>query len=326
MVKNRTFGKQTTSFNMRKRNGFIPGRILTRLSVTTLFAFAASCSSDFMVVDQPLSLPPARVLERPPRVALVLGGGAFHGAAHVGVIKVLEEEHIPIDLIVGTSAGSMVGALYADFPDIDSLIPLVMDIRARDVFDFSLFRSSEGFVSGKRLQSYLNMHLRHKQIEDLPIPYVAVSTDLNHAKSVALAAGPIAPSVNASCAIPFMFIPVSMYGTIFVDGGVLNNIPIGIAKSYQPQVIIAVDVMSDFDTMPTYNNKTEILERCYIVATHTLKEEELRLADILISPNLKGMPLLSARENEPMLEAGITAAREALPRIREILIREGIIR
>ena len=85
----------------------------------------------------------------------MLGGGAFHGMAHVGVIKVLEDNGVPIDLIVGTSAGSMVGALYADKPHIDKLLPLVEETKAKDVFDFSLFRSSEGFISGKKLQKYL---------------------------------------------------------------------------------------------------------------------------------------------------------------------------
>lgn len=284
-----------------------------------------SCSRKFMVVNEPAVMPPPRMLSEPPRVALVLGGGAFHGAAHVGVIKVLEENHIPVDLIVGTSAGSLVGALYADNPHVDSLIPLVNEIKTRDVFDFSLFRSSEGFVSGKRLQRYLTDHLRHRNIEDFPIPFVAVVTDLNHAHSSALSSGPVAPSVNASCAIPFVFEPVRMYGTVYVDGGVLDNIAVDVTRSYDPLVIIAVDVMADFDTMPVYKNKTQILQRCYGVASHVLKEEDLKLADVLISPDLRGMPLMSSKDNDRMMEAGVVAAQEALPRIREILIRKSVI-
>ena len=202
-----------------------------------------SCSKKFMVIDSPTVQPKARILEKQPEVALVLGGGAFHGMAHAGVIKVLEDAGIPIDLIVGTSAGSMVGALYADCPKIDSLVPLIKSTKTKDVFDFSLFRSSEGFVSGKKLQKYLNNNLHVSEIEETTIPFVAVTTDLEKGGSVALKAGPIAPSVNASCAIPGIFEPVKMYGTTFVDGGVLDGIPVDVAKEYNPRVIIAVSIM-----------------------------------------------------------------------------------
>ncbi len=293
---------------------------------TLLILITISCSKKFMVVDNPPSQPPARILDQPPRVALVLGGGAFHGMAHVGVLKVLEHGNIPIDLIVGTSAGSMVGALYADYPHIDSLIPLVNATTEKDVFDFSLFRSSEGFVSGKRLQDYLTKNLHHSNIEDLPIPFVAVTTDMMRAKSTALAAGPIAPSVNASCAIPYIFEPVKMYGTIFSDGGVMDAVATDVAKTYNPQVIIAVDVMADYDTVPVFKNKRQVLLRAYTVAARKLKEERLPLADVLISPDLRGMPLMSSKDNDKMFQAGIRAAEDAMPRIREILIKKGIIK
>ncbi|MFC2101452.1 patatin-like phospholipase family protein [Bacteroidota bacterium] len=286
----------------------------------------ASCAKKFMVVENPPTQPPARVLEKAPRVALVLGGGAFHGMAHVGVLQILEHANIPIDLIVGTSAGSMVGALYADYPHIDSLVPLVNATTEKDVFDFSLFRSSEGFVSGKRLQSYLSENLHHTNIEDLPIPYVAVTTDMMKGRSTALAAGPIAPSVNASCAIPYIFEPVKMYGTIFSDGGVLDAVATDVAKAYHPQVIIAVDVMAYYDTVPVFKNKRQVLLRAYTAAAHKLKEERLPLADILIEPDLTGMPLMSSKDNEKMFNAGKKAAKDALPAIRKILIEKGIIK
>ncbi len=304
----------------------LTGRSFFWLLTGILIIFFAACSKKFMVVENPPTQPPARILDKAPRVALVLGGGAFHGMAHVGVLQVLEHENIPIDLIVGTSAGSMVGALYADYPHIDSLVPLVNATTEKDVFDFSLFRSSEGFVSGKRLQSYLTEHLHHANIEDLPIPYVAVTTDMNHAKSIALAAGPIAPSVNASCAIPYIFEPVKMYGTIFSDGGVLDAVATDVAATYQPDVIIAVDVMADYDTVPVFKNKKHVVLRAYSVAAHKLKEERLPLADILISPDLQGMPLMSSKDNDKMFNAGIKAAKDALPAIRKILIEKGIIK
>lgn len=276
-----------------------------------------------MVISSPEKQPAARVLDKRPDVALVLGGGAFHGMAHAGVIKVLEDAGIPIDLIVGTSAGSMVGALYADKPYIDSLTPLIQSTTAKDVFDFSLFRSSEGFVSGKRLQAYLNKQLTVENIEDTKIPYVAVTTDLETGVSVALKAGPIAPSVNASCAIPGIFEPVQMYGTTYVDGGVLDGTPSDIAKEYNPKIIIAVRIM-ELDTILDLKNYKTVFERAYAVASNNLTNLKISCADIIIAPDLKGFSLMSSKDNNKMFKRGIDAAEKLLPEIKKLLQEKGI--
>tara|TARA_Y100000031_G_C8247257_1_gene398713 strand:+ start:3131 stop:3976 length:846 start_codon:yes stop_codon:yes gene_type:complete len=276
-----------------------------------------------MVISSPEKQPAARILKKQPDVALVLGGGAFHGMAHVGVIKILEDAGIPIDLIVGTSAGSMVGALYADRPHIDSLIPLINSTTAKDVFNFSLFRSKMGFVSGSRLQQYLNKQLTVSNIEDTKIPYVAVSTDIEKGVSVAFKAGPIAPSVNASCAIPGIFEPVKMYGTTFVDGGIIDNIAVDIAKEYNPKFIIAVSIMS-FDTTLDLKNYKSVVLRAYHVAMHRLSADIEKGADVIISPNLVGIPLMSGKDNEKMYKLGLVAAKESLPEIKKMLEKKGI--
>jgi len=293
--------------------------ILTAVIITT----ANSCSKKFMVVDSPAKQPKAREITKPIEVALVLGGGAFHGMAHVGVIKVLEDAGIPIDLIIGTSAGSMVGAMYASRPHIDSLTHLIKSTTSKDVFDFSLFRSREGFVSGKRLQKYLRNNLRVTQIENTIIPFVAVTTDIEHGVSVPLKAGPIAPSVNASCAIPGIFEPVKMYGTTFVDGGIINNVAVNIAREYNPKYIIAVSIMA-FDTTMDLKNYESVIIRAYHVAMHTLTEDGLKLADIVISPDLQGIPLMSGKDNEKMYKLGIDATNKLLPEIKEQLNKRGI--
>ena len=293
-------------------------------SIFMLFA-VTSCARKFMVVDNPVTQPTARVLNDRPEVALVLGGGAFHGMAHVGVIKVLEDAGIPIDLIVGTSAGSMVGALYADNPKIDSLMPLIKSTTAKDVFDFSLFRSKEGFVSGKKLQDYLGKQLRVSQIEDTKIPFVAVTTDLVKGESVALKAGPIAPSVNASCAIPGIFEPVKMYGSTFVDGGVLDNLPVNIAKEYNPKYIIEVKIMA-FETTVDLKNRQDVIIRSYSVAANKANTELTSTADVLIAPNLKGIPLMSSKDNEKLYKLGMNAAKEMLPGIIAELQKKGILK
>ncbi len=289
-----------------------------------IIAFAGnSCSRKNLAIVIPSKQPEARVLTKQPEVALVLGGGAFHGMAHIGVIKVLEENGIPIDLIVGTSAGSIVGAFYADRPYIDSLLPLMNTTTVRDVFDFSLFRSNKSLVSGGRLQKYLCNNLSVTEIEETKIPFVAVVTDIEKGTTVALKAGPIAPSINASCAIPGIFEPVQMYGSTYVDGGILDNVPVDIAKEYHPKYIIAVDIMKLKDTVYLSSYKS-ILKRTFSIMIHNLTDDRLLQADMLITPNLKGIPYMSSNDNEKLYELGVDAANSALVEIKRELHKRGI--
>ncbi len=311
---------------MKKINNsyFWASKLLRIILIFIIVISVNSCSRKFIVVSKPAKMPPPLKLKEQPRIALVLSGGAFHGAAHLGVLKVLEDESIPIDLIVGASAGSFVGALYADCPHSDSLASLITTTKARSVFDFSLFRSSEGFVSGERLQNFLKDHMHASEFEDLKIPFIAVTTNIVHAKSVPISSGAIAPAVNASCAIPYIFEPVKMYNTIFVDGGVINNLPDDKAKEYNPELIIAVDIMAYFDTVPHLRNKTDVLIRSFKVSSHKLKELEEPLADIIIKPDLKGMPLMSGKKNEQMYQKGIKAAKSIMPEIKALMNKKGI--
>jgi len=276
-----------------------------------------------MIVEYPLHQPKARKIEKPVEVALVLGGGAFHGMAHVGVIKVLEDAGIPIDLVIGTSAGSMVGALYCDNPHIDSLTPLVSSTKARDIFDFSLFRSDKGFVSGKRLQKYLSKNISVTKIEETQIPFIAIVTNIEEGNFVALKAGPISPSVNASCAIPGIFEPVKMYGTTYVDGGVTNNIAVDVAKTYNPKYIIAVDIMA-LDTTSQIGNYRKILLRAFHIATYKITEINLKKSDIVITPDLANIPLMGGKDNEKMYNLGMEATEKLLPKIKLDLEERGI--
>lgn len=290
-----------------------------------LIMFLASCTEKYMIVKSPLTMPPARKIETRLRVALALGGGAFHGAAHVGVLKAFAENKIPIDFIAGASAGSLVGALYCDNPDVDKLIPLVIETKSSTVFDFSLIRSKVGFVSGKKLQKYVAEHCSVLNIEDLKIPFVAMTTDLMEGKSVALASGPVAASVNASCAIPLIFEPVKMYGKTFVDGGILDNIPADICRAYKADVVIAVDIMADVNQDESIDNFLKIAYKSLLLAFGATKAEKLAFADFVITPNLKDMPMLSGKENQQIFDSGYIAAKRMMPEIKKLLKAKGII-
>jgi NTE family protein len=139
-----------------------------------------------------------------------------------------------------------------------------------------------------------------------------------------LASGPLAPSVNASCAIPELFIPVKMYGKTLVDGGVLNNVAVDVAREYGANVVIAVDVMHDFDTVPVITNRKTISRRIAAITMHLLNYQRLSEADVVVIPDMNGMPFLSDKYNQPMYDAGVKAARDMMPKIREILAQKGI--
>ncbi|CAN5602302.1 hypothetical protein BH10BAC5_BH10BAC5_21770 [soil metagenome] len=278
-----------------------------------------ACSSTFMVINEPKTMPPARVLKVKPKVALVLGGGAFLGLAHLGALRVLEENNIQIDLIVGTSAGSFVGAMYADNPDSRSLTKLAMTVKAETLFNFSLFNSATGFVSGENLQKYITDNIKTKNIEDLKIPFVAVTTDLISGKTIPLSSGPIAPSINSSCAIPMIFEPVKMYGMTLVDGGVLDGVAVDIARSYDPDVIIAIDLMSVVNTNPEVNNFIDVLSRSYQIAAWRIKHQVIEDADVVLRPKLDKFPLLSDKFNKQIYDAGYEEAKEKIQEIKDVI-------
>jgi len=285
------------------------------LSFLLLSFILCSCSATFTIVDTPATMPPPRKLTTKPRVALVLGGGAFLGIAHLGAIKVLEENNIPIDLIVGTSAGSFVGSMYADNPNSDSLKALSYKMKSEEFFDYSFFNSMAGFVSGANLQAYLNKHLKAKNIEDLKIPFVAVTSDLLSGQTIALSSGPIAPSVNSSCAIPIIFEPVKMYGMVFVDGGVWNNVAVDIAKGYEPDVIIAINLMSVLPKVTTIKNDLDVVRREGQVSAYRFGIDKCELADVVLNPKVDQFPPLSDAYDKQIYEAGY---KEALSKIEEI--------
>lgn len=218
--------------------------IVARIVLSSLLVcLLSSCAQHVCVVPIPPVEPPAtRLKNLHPRVVLVLGSGGARGFAHAGVLKVLQQNHIPIDLIIGTSAGSIVGALYADRPNSDALNKLLLTASQDDVIDFSYLSLYSGPVSGVGLQTFLVKNLRATNFSQLQIPFIAVASDLATGQAHAFASGPIAPAVNASSAAPPYFQPVPLYGKMYTDGGFVDPVAVDIAKRFHSQVIIAVEL------------------------------------------------------------------------------------
>ena len=156
--------------------------------------------------------PVVKERKSPPKIALVLGGGAARGFAHVGVIRVLEQEKIPIHMIVGTSVGSLIGALYASDPNSFNLEWLSFTIEKEDIFDYSVLSAKMGPVSGERLEKFVQTKVKAKTIEQMKIPFYAVTTDLNAGNTWVFDKGSVAKAVRASSSIPGIFQPLEYLG------------------------------------------------------------------------------------------------------------------
>jgi NTE family protein len=269
---------------------------------------------------RPPALPhasPAPVDGVAPRVALVLGGGGARGFAHVGVIRVLEDARVPVELVVGTSVGSLVGAFYAGYTDSRGLERIARDLERDDLFDFGLAPAlfGTGLASGDRLEAFVRRHVGVARIEELRVPYAAVATDLDSGRAVVLRTGDVARAVRASSAIPGVFEPVPIDGRLLVDGAVARNLPVKVARELGADVVIAVDVTA-IEGAARPSNFVEVILRAVNIVVHAEVEEARRDADVLVAPAVGEVGFIDFDRKDHAIAAGVLAARAALPAIR----------
>lgn len=283
---------------------------------------SASCAAPRPDIHIPQKLPPSHLVLHQPQVALVLGGGA-RGFALIGVIKVLDQHHIPIDLIVGTSAGSIVGVVYADNPDIHALTNVFMHARASDIVDISALHVMEGPITGNALQDFLVAHLKAHRFSQLKIPFIAVTTDLKTGVTVPISSGPIAPAINASSALSPFFRSVKLYGHVFVDGGTTDPVPVDIAREYHPKVILAVTLAPDLPhAMPS--NIVGVYDRAYAISDLKFSAYSTQGADVVMHPEVGQTGPFDISHKHRLIKAGELAANAALPQICAILQKRHI--
>ena len=252
---------------------------------------------------------------RQPKVALVLGGGAARGFAHVGVIRVLDRQKIPIHMIVGANTGALIGAIYADRKSASELERLALTLEERDLFDYNFISPTQGFARGERLEDFVVKQFTTKDIERLTIPFAAVATDLENGEVVALQTGSIARALRAANAIPGIFSPVSHQGKLLVDGGVLDSVPVDVARRLGADIVIAVD-LSDGAPAGQANNIFDTIARSLFLAARQGAEAKLKQADVVIRPQLGSAGLIDFTRKKELLARGMEAAEQALPAIR----------
>lgn len=253
-----------------------------------------------------------------PKIALVLGGGAARGFAHVGVIRALEQEKIPIDMIVGTSVGSLIGAIYASDANSFELEWTAFSLEKDDLFDYGIMTAITGMgaAKGDKLEAFVKSKVPAQNIENLKLPFAAVATDLNRGTRVVLDRGPVAKAVRASSAIPGVFNPVDFQGKLLVDGGVIDNIPISVARERGADLVIAVDISENVINYNITNLVDVMLQAVSIMAAENVKYKR-KEADVLISPAVGSVGMLDFTQKKKCMQAGIEAAQKAMPEIKK---------
>lgn len=303
--------------------------MIKKYFIFTILLFLASCQTyNKPLIEIPKVLPKSKPIEKVD-IALVLGGGGSKGIAHIGALSVFEKYNIPIDLIVGTSAGSAIGALYADEPDSHIIREKIFKLKKWDILDPSFFDTIRGLASlkgpikGYAYQKFFIDNLKSKNFENLKIPFIAVTTDIEANQPFIIRSGPIAPAINASSAIPPFFSPVKIYNRLLVDGGVVYPVPVNIAKEYNPKLIISVDISAP----PTREELTNIgwlTYRSLCIFYYELSRMQSKLADVDIHPNMDGYGMFEDNKSEELYNAGVKAAEAAIPKIIKLMHERGI--
>ncbi len=257
--------------------------------------------------------PPVPAQPRPARIALVLGAGAARGFAHIGVLKVLEENHIPISMIVGTSAGSLVGSLFAYGYSPYQLEKLAISIKKDELVDLTI--PSGGFIRGRKLEDFVNRCVRNTPMEKLKIPFYAVATDIQSGREVVFGRGNTGEAVRASCSIPGIFQPAPIGGRLYVDGGVASPLPVEEARRYGADMVIAVDISADLDTSRP-SGIMDVVFKTVGIMYGELEKAEASKADILIRPRVGDIGSSDFSKRYDAILEGERAAEQAMPAIK----------
>ena len=258
----------------------------------------------------------------PPKIGLALSGGAARGMAHVGVLRAFAENHVPIDCIAGTSAGSIVGGAYAAGMPIDEIAELGRKLRWRHIGRVTMSRL--GVKSNERLERYMRARLPITKFEDLPIPFAAVATDLKTNTAVVMKGkGDVPFAIRASCTIPGWYVPVTDdHGRQLVDGGLVAVVPSVATRSLGADLVIAVDVNSvgaTFFGSSSSSSVIGVLLQSMMVIQKAASARQLEVSDFVIYPKVGHIRWDRMRRADELMEAGYEVGLESIPQIRELI-------
>jgi len=252
--------------------------------------------------------------QKRPVVALVLGSGGARGYAHIGVLEVLEQQGIRPDFIVGTSAGSIVGSIYASGKSAAEMREIALKLKANDVRELNV--SLKGFLDGKKVEDYVNEQVHNMPLQKMKIPMYVVATELKDGTKTVFNHGNTGQAVRASASIPSMFVPTKIRNIEYVDGGLVSPVPVEVARDLGADIVIAVDILAQ----PIHTETTNVwglFNQNINIMQGRLAEEELKDADMVIQPELrKKAQNFDDKGREMTMQAGVDAAKEKLANIQ----------
>ena len=251
------------------------------------------------------------------KVGLTLSGGAARGFAHIGVLKVLQENAIPVDYVTGASVGSIIGALFCGGYGWEEILKIGSDLKWSELVRPTL--SGMGLVKSDRLENFINELLGSIDFSDLEIPLQVVAVDLKTAREIVFTSGPVARAVRASSSVPGIFEPVIINeDRILVDGGVINNLPCTLARQMGARKIIAVDLNADPSSDQPPENLLDITYRSFAIMLNNSSIEGRNEADILIQPDLQDYNYHDLSQVDEMVKKGEEAAKAQLKHLKRL--------
>lgn len=301
------------------RDSFVPGR---RRWLAGAAALSLSACSVVPTAPPPPVVPSPDLPEpitpkpvpRPPRIGLALGGGAARGFAHIGVIQVLEENGIKVDLVAGTSAGSLVASLYAAGRSGKELAALAESMDEGALTDWTF--PMRGLIRGEALARFVRDKTGNRGIEQLPVPLGIVATDLGDGSGILFRQGDVGTAVRASSAVPALFQPVRIGSREFVDGGLVAPVPVRYARQMGAELVIAVDISEPPDPKVP-GDAMRMLLQTFAIMGRSINQFELRDADVVLSPKLVGFSGADFTVRRRAIQIGREAATAMLPVIRQ---------
>lgn len=287
-------------------------KIRLSLFIILITLLLGSC---FAKPTPPAPLPPP---VKPARIAVVLGAGASKGFAHIGVLKVLEAQNIPIHMVVGTSAGSIVGSLYASGKSAFELQEIAMKMNKENVVDYDWRLWSGGLIKGDKLESFINLHVKNSSLERLKIPFYAVATDIATGGEIVFGKGDTGMAVRASCSVPAVFQPLRIGSNLFVDGGVVSPVAVDVARRYGADVVIAVDISGGLSKQAP-DGIMETLKKSVDIMYSRIAEYQIKNADVVIRPDMKDIGSTEMEKLHFAILEGEKAATLKIPELQAIM-------
>lgn len=254
------------------------------------------------------------------KIGLALGSGGARGFCHIGVLKVLEENHIPIDYVSGCSMGALVGACYCAGVSIDEMSQIVSSLTQRKIVDLDISIKKAGMLKGERALAYVKKLIGDIQFEDLKVPFAVTATDVLKGELVTFTQGIVTDAVRASMSVPVVFQSVKVEGKdCLIDGGVIERIPIKAVRDLGADIVIAVDALGPPKPIDEMSGLLNMIERVYLLMDWESSKTKLAQADLVITPEQGDRSMQKFIKNKESIEFGEEAARKMLPKIKEIV-------